>query len=414
MLSRELRAALSPKMLVALVMGFSSGLPLLLTISVLQAWMKEAGVDLATIGVMSLVGVPYTVKFLWAPVFDRFTPPFLGRRRGWLLLSQSALMLSIAGLGMGDPRNHPWVLALSAFMVTFFSASQDIVVDAYRREDLTDVQLGLGSSLYMNGYRAGMLLASGGGLILADHMPFSTVYLIMAACLLPGILTTILCREPPIGEAVPVTLRSAVFDPFLDYFTRKDAWWILAFIFFYKLGDQMALCMTTPFYLDMGFSNTQIGAVVKIFGFWPIVFGGVAGGVMILRMGIALSLWVFGWIQAASILGFVLLAQVGYSIPLLAAVVTFENLGVGMGSAAFMAYMASITNRQFTATQYALLSSLMGLPRVLAAAPTGWMAQHLGWKGFFLCCAALAVPGMLLLFKCAPWPRRAAIHPITR
>ena len=208
-------------MLVALFMGFSCGLPLLLTITVLQAWMMEEGVDLTAIGLMALVGLPYTVKFLWAPVVDRFTLSFLGRRRGWMLIAQVGLCLSIVWMAIGDPVNHPWMLALSAFMVTFFSASQDIVVDAYRREDLADEELGLGSSLYMGGYRAGMLVASGGGLILADHMSFSSVYLVMAACIVPGMLTTLFSKEPDVTEMPPESMRSAVFDPLLDYFRRK-------------------------------------------------------------------------------------------------------------------------------------------------------------------------------------------------
>jgi len=257
----------SGRMLVTLLMGFSCGLPLLLTITVLQAWMKEEGMDLTAIGMMALVGLPYTVKFLWAPFLDRFTLPFLGRRRGWLLVSQAALMLSISGLGFTDPGKSPWVVAFAAFLVTFFSASQDIVVDAYRREDLPDEELGLGSSLYVNGYRVGMLLASGGGLIMADQMPFSSVYLIMAACMLPGVLTTLLAPEPEITTGTPKTLREAVFIPLIEYFSRKEAVWILAFILFYKLGDTMASAITIPFYLEIGFSKTQIGAVVKLFGF---------------------------------------------------------------------------------------------------------------------------------------------------
>lgn len=393
-------------MLVALVMGFSSGLPLLLTITLLQAWMTEAEVDLTAIGFMSLVGLPYTVKFLWAPVLDRFTPPFLGRRRGWLLITQILLTLSIIWLGFNDPKLNPWLLSLSALLVAFFSASQDTVVDAYRREDLADEELGLGSALYMNGYRAAMLLASGGGLILADNMSYRGVYLIMAACMLPGIVTSLLAREPDVDQAPPKSMRSAIFDPFFDFFKRKEALWVLAFLFFYKVGDQMALTMTTPFYLMIGFTKTQIGVIVKFVGFWPIIFGGLAGGVIMLRLGIARSLWVFGFLQAISILGFALLAKVGNSIPLLAGVVALENLGVGMGTAAFLAYMASITNKKFTATQYALLSSFMGAPRVFASSITGFLAKHLGWVGFFLFCAVMAVPGILLLFKIAPWSKK--------
>ena len=395
-------------MLVALLMGFACGLPLLLTITVLQAWMKEQGVDLTVIGMISLVGLPYTLKFLWAPVLDRFTLPFLGRRRGWLLVAQVALMFSISGLGFTDPGKNPWMMAFAAFLVTFFSASQDIVVDAYRREDLPDKELGLGSSLYVNGYRVGMLLASGGGLIMADHMPFFMVYQIMAACLLPGVVTTLLAPEPIIYEGTPETLREAVFDPLIEYFSRRGALWILAFILFYKIGDTMASAMTIPFYLDIGFSKTQIGTVVKLFGFWATVAGTLIGGVIMLRLEINRSLWIFGFLQAASTAGFAVLARVGNSLPLLSTVIAFENLSSGMGTAAFIAFMASITHKKFTATQYALLSSLMGIPRVMASAPTGFFAKNMGWESFFISCTLIAAPGMLLLFKFAPWnPKKA-------
>ena len=390
-------------MLVAFVMGFSCGLPLLLTISVLQAWMKDEGVDLTIIGMMALVGLPYTLKFLWAPFLDRFTLPFLGRRRGWMLVAQIALTVSIASLGQSDPVQNPWLLAFAAFLVTFFSASQDIVVDAYRREDLSDEELGLGSSLYINGYRLGMLLASGGGLIMADHMDFSMVYLILAGCMLPGLITTLLTPEPETPAGTPRTMREAVIDPLVEYFSRKGALWILAFVLLYKVGDTMASAMTTPFYLDIGFSKSEIGAVVKLFGFWATIAGGLAGGIMMLRLGINRSLWVFGFLQAASTAGFALLANVGYSVPLLSAVIAFENLSSGMGTAAYAAFMASITNKKFTATQYALLTSLMGIPRVLASAPTGFLAKNVGWEAFFVFCALIAIPGMLLLFKFAPW-----------
>ena len=396
-------------MLVALLMGFSCGLPLLLTITVLQAWMKEEGVDLTVIGLMALVGLPYTIKFLWAPVLDRFTLPFLGRRRGWLLIAQIALAFSIAGLGLTDPRNNPWIVALAAFLVTFFSASQDIVVDAYRREDLSDEELGLGSSLYINGYRVGMLLASGGGLIMADHMPFSMVYVIMAACMLPGILTTLLAGEPEVLLGTPKTMKEAVFNPLIEYFSRNGALWILTFILMYKIGDTMASAMTTPFYLDIGFSKTEIGAVVKLFGFWATVIGSLIGGVIMLRFGINRSLWVFGFLQAISTAGFAVLAHIGYSISALSAVIAFENLSGGMGTAAYAAFMASITNKKFTATQYALLSSLMGVPRVFASAPTGFLAKHLGWVSFFIGCTLIAIPGMLLLLKFAPWKTKETV-----
>lgn len=369
--------------------------------------MKDEGVDLTVIGVMSLVGLPYALKFLWAPFLDRFTLPFLGRRLGWMLIAQIALTLSIAGLGQSDPTQNPWLLAFVAFLVTFFSASQDIVVDAYRREDLSDEELGLGSSLYINGYRVGMLLASGGGLIMADHMDFSMVYLILAGCMLPGLLTTLLTPEPETPAGTPRTMREAVVDPLVEYFSRKDALWILAFVLLYKVGDTMASAMTTPFYLDIGFSKSEIGAVVKLFGFWATIAGGLAGGLMMLRLGINRSLWVFGFLQAASTAGFALLANIGYSVAWLSAVIAFENLSSGMGTAAYAAFMASITNKKFTATQYALLTSLMGVPRVLASAPTGFLAKNIGWETFFISCTLVAIPGMLLLLKFAPWNSKA-------
>jgi len=396
-----LKTIFSRRMLVSFLMGFSSGLPLLLTITVLQAWMKAEGVDLTIIGFMSLVGLPYTVKFLWAPVMDRFTLPFLGRRRGWLLTAQAAMICSTILLGISDPKN-PWMIAVAAFLVTFFSASQDIVVDAYRREDLADNELGLGSSLYVNGYRVGMLLASGGGLIMADHMSFSAVYIIMAACMLAGVVTTLLTPEPVILIETPKSLKEAVFNPLTEYFSRQGAWLILAFILLYKIGDTMASAMTTPFYLDIGFSKTEIGTIVKLFGFWATIIGSLLGGVIMLGLGIYRSLWIFGFFQAISTAGFALLANIGYSVPALAGVITFENLSGGMGTAAYVAFMGSITNRKFTATQYALLSSLMGIPRVLASAPTGYFAKNLGWTNFFIICTLIAIPGMLLLFKLAP------------
>lgn len=386
------------RMLVALLMGFSCGLPLLLTLSVLQAWMKETGIDLTTIGLFSLVGLPYTLKFLWAPLFDRYRLPFFGRRRGWLLVAQLALMATLIWLGTSQPAVHPTMLALAALAVAFSSASQDIVVDAYRREDLPDRELGLGSSLYINGYRVGMLLASGGGLILADHIPFSMVYMIMALCLLPGVLTTLLTTEPRV-DSFPRTLKSAVVDPLAEYFKRDNALWILTFILMYKIGDTMAAAMTTPFYLDIGFSKTQIGAVVKLFGFWATVGGTVFGGIAMIRLGIIRSLWLFGILQALSTAGFAMLATIGPNVAALSAVIAFENLSGGMGTSAYAAYMASITDKRFTATQYALLTSLMGIPRVLASAPTGYLATRMGWPLFFILCTLIALPGLLLLLR---------------
>ena len=398
-----LRTILSRSMLVSFVMGFSSGLPLLLTMSVLQAWMKDENVDLTYIGLINLVQIPYTWKFIWAPLMDRFNVPLLGRRRGWLLVSQAALMLSIIGLGFSSPGKNIIITIIAAVIVAFFSATQDIVVDAYRREDLHDEELGLGSSLYMSGYRLGTMLAAGGGLILADHIPWAGVYSFMGVCMFVGIITTILTPEPEVAEGTPVTLREAVIDPFVEYFKRKEAIWMLAFFLLYKIGDNMATAITTPFYLDIGFTKTEIGTVVKIFGIWAIIAGAIAGGTIMVKLGINRCLWVFGFLQALSTACFALLARIGHNVAALSGVIAFENISAGMGTAAFLAFMASITDKRFTATQYALLTSLMAVPRVIASSPTGYLAKVMGWEAFFTGCALIAIPGMLLLLKFAPW-----------
>ncbi len=409
-----LKAIFNRRMLVCFLMGFSCGLPLLLIMGLAQAWMKDAGVDLGLIGLIALVQIPYTVKFLWAPVMDRFTPSFLGRRRGWLLMAQVLLLAAIAAMGLSNPGATPWLLVLTALMVAFFSASQDIVVDAYRREDLPDEELGLGSSLYVYGYRLGMLLAGGGGLILADHFSFPQVYLMMAGCMLLGIFTTLLTPEPATPEGKPLTIREAVVDPFREFFRRSGyawAFWVLAFILLYKVGDTMASAMTTPFYLDIGFTKTEIGAVVKVFGFWATLGGLALGGLTIVKLGINPCLWIFGFLQMVSTAGFAVLSQIGPSVPWLAGVIGFENLSSGMGTAVFVAFMAALTSKRFTATQYALLTSLMGVPRSLLSAPTGFMAESMGWFGFFMFCTLVALPGMLLLFKFAPLGRRGKTAP---
>ncbi|MGD9364053.1 MAG: AmpG family muropeptide MFS transporter [Desulfobacteraceae bacterium] len=398
-----IKVLFSRRMAVALIMGYAAGLPLELTSFVLKTWMREEGVDLAVIGLFALVGLPYTLKFLQAPLLDRFSLAAFGRRRGWMLIFQSSLMLSIFYLGRTNPAKAPWLVALAAFFVTLFSASQDIVIDAYRREDLADEELGLGSSLYIAGYRIGMLLAAGGGLILADHMPFAWVYALMAGCLLPGLITTLLTPEPPTPFGTPKTMKEAVIEPFVEYFSRSNAIWILAFILLYKIGDTMASSMTAPFYVDLQFTKTEVGALVKLVGFWAIISGGFIGGLLMLKLGINKSLWIFGVLQAVSTAGFAVLARMGHNISMLAVVIGFENLSSGMGTAAYAAFMASITNKKFTATQYALLTSLMGIPRVVASSGTGFMAQFMGWTGFFIFCTLIAVPGMLLLLKFAPW-----------
>ncbi len=391
-------AIFSGRMLLALVMGFASGLPLLLTGSVLQAWLKDSGVDLKAIGLFALVGLPYTLKFLWSPLFDRYALPLFGRRRGWLIVVQLALAGALFALSLVQPSPHALLpISAAALLVAFFSASQDIVIDAYRRETLEEAELGLGSALYVNGYRVGMLLAGGGGLILADWSSFHTMYRLMALFMALMVAVTLFAPEPPLPEGRPRTLMDAVFLPFRDYFTREGAWLALAFILFYKLGDTMASAMTIPFYLDLGYSKTEIGAVVKLFGFWATIAGGTLGGIWILRIGLNRALWLFGFGQMFSTFGFAVLATVPPSDAALATVVFVENLTAGLGTAAFVGFMAALTDKRFTATQYALLSSLMGVPRVLAAAPTGWLAASMGWVGFFTFCALIAIPGLVML-----------------
>ncbi len=401
-----LRAALQPRFLTAFSMGVASGLPLLVTITLMQAWAKDAGVRIEEIGLLSLVGLPYTLKFLWAPLFDRITLPFLGRRRGWLLVCQLTLMAAIVLMGQCRPERGGVFLVLfvlAAFAITFASASQDIVIDAFRREDLRDNELGLGSSCYIYGYRVGMLLVSGGGMILAEYAPWPVVFAAVAACLLPGLLTTLLVAEPRVDAPPPQSLRESVIEPFADYFRQADAWLILLFILLYKLGDNMAAALATPFYMDIGFSKAEIGAVVKLAGFWATLAGSFIGGLAMLRLGIHKSLWLFGLLQMVSTAGFALLARLGHSLPVLAGVVSFENLSAGMGTAAFVAFMAALTNKRFTATQYALLTSLMGVPRVVISAVTGYLAAAFGWFGFFLFCTIIALPGLALLLRFSRW-----------
>jgi PAT family beta-lactamase induction signal transducer AmpG len=412
--SSVLREFLTGRMLVAALMGFASGLPLLLTITLLQAWLTEAGVSLGEIGLFALIGIPYTVKFLWAPFMDRYVPPLLGRRRGWLFILQLLLAASILGLGQTDPHRNLTLVAVFSLLVALFSAMQDTVIDAYRRESLADDEQGLGASFYVWGYRVGMLIASGGGLILAQYRGFTMTYAVMALLMLPALATTLLAPEPTNHHPLPPNLQVAVVGPFVEFFTqRRNAVLILLFILLYKLGDTLATTMTTPFYLELGYSKADIGAVVKLFGFWATVLGGVAGGVSIMRIGQYRALWLFGLLQALSTAGFAWLVHTGPVLGWLAVVIAFENFTGGMGTAAFIGFMANLTHKEFTATQYALLTSLMGVPRTLLAASTGYMATSLGWVGFFITCALLAIPGLWLLTRFRGWLNEPTTDPST-
>ncbi len=397
------RRLFTKRMLIALLMGFSSGLPLLLTSTLLQAWLTRQGINLGLIGLFSLVGLPYTLEFVWAPVLDRFQLGVLGRRRGWLLATQLALVATIASMAFFDPNRDLLAIAALCLAIAFSSASQDTVINAYRRESLADDEQGFGASLYVNGYRAAMLAVSGGGLILVHFVGFHKVYLVMAALMGVGIVTTFIASEPRLTAPLPRGFRESVVEPFLSYLRRPDAVWVLVFILLYKVGDLVASNMTIPFYLKMGFSNLTIGVVVKAFGFWAIIGGGLLGGALILRIGMFRALFWFGLLQAFATASFALLTWTGPSIGWLAFVISAENLTLGMSTAAFVGFMALMTDRRFTATQYALLSSLMGVPRVILSAPSGYLALGLGWPLFFMVCALLAAPGLILLRRFRHW-----------
>ena len=395
-------------------LGFSSGLPLALTGSTLQAWMTAEKVDIRLIGLFSLVGLPYTLKVVWAPLMDRFPAPWLGRRRGWILTTQILLCASFVILGSLTPSHHLQIMCVLALLIAFWSASQDIVIDAYRAEVLPDADKGAGAAVSVVGYRLAMLTSGAMALILSDHVPWRTVYtamgLIMAVCA----LWTFLCPEPAGAEASPLrprTLKEAVWAPFVDYFARPGAVAMLAFIMVFKLSDALAGALTTPFLLDLGFTRTDVGTVNKAFGLASTIVGTLAGGAAVNRLGISRSLWVSAFLQAFSNLAFAGLATVGRNYSLMVGAVAVENLCGGMGTAAFLAFLMSLCNRRYTATQYALLSSFMAVSRVVAGAPTGYLAAALGWPGFYAVSVFGALPGILLLPRFAPWHHPSAAPP---
>jgi MFS transporter, PAT family, beta-lactamase induction signal transducer AmpG len=400
------------RMLICVFTGFSSGLPLYLLFNLVPAWLRSEHVDLKTIGLFALIQFPYTWKFLWSPLLDRYVVPLLGRRRGWMLLTQLGLLAVIASMGAFSPQSELRIIAYIATLLAFLSATQDIVLDAYRRELLADNELGMGSAVHVNAYRIAGLVPGSLSLILSDIMPWNMVFIVTALFMLPGVAMTLLVKEPH-RATPPKTLREAVVEPFHEFITRQglqSALLILAFLFFYKLGDSLCTALATPFYLDMGFSKTDIGLIAKNAGLWPAVIGGLLGGAWMLKIGINRALWLFGAVQLVSIFGFVWLAAMGHHSEItalertqLALVIGLEAFGVGVGTAAFVAYIARTTHPAYTATQFALFTSLAAVPRTFINATAGWLVETMGWSGFFLLCAALAVPGMLLLFKVAPW-----------
>ena len=406
-----LEALLNRRMLICVFTGFTSGLPLFLLFNTLPAWFTDNGLDLKVIGLFNLIQIPYTWKFLWSPFLDRYALP-LGRRRGWMLAAGAGVLLVIGLLGQYSPRDElPVVAGLSA-LLAFLSATLDIALDAYRRELLPEAELGLGNAVHVNAYKIAGLVPGALALFLADRMAWGEVFWIVAAFMVPGILLALLVEEPHLATP-PKSLRAAVVEPFKEFLGRQGwqgALLILAFIFFYKLGDSLCTSLATPFYMQMGFSKTNIGLIAKNVGLWSSVAGGLLGGLWMVRIGINRALWLFGLVQAGAILGFAWLAWLGPQASIgpaalgsLGTVIGLEAFGVGLGTAAFVAFIARATHPAYTATQFALFTSLAAVPRTFISSGAGWLVESLGWLSFFLLCFALAAPGLLLLLRVAPW-----------
>ena len=396
------------KLLIILFLGFLSGLPLLLSFGTLSAWLREAGVDRSTIGLFALVGLPYALKPIWAPLIDGLKLPFvtalLGRRRGWLIVSQVMLLFAIVNLAFSDPLNAPISMAVFAVLVAFFSASQDIVIDAYRIEILEEEQQGMGAAMVTYGYRAGMLMAGAGPLYLADYWSWTHAYLVMGLIIITGSLLVLFSPEPDEMESPTIHklglggwIYQFVVRPFLDFSSRPGWVLILLFIVTFKLGDAFLSVMTNPFYIDLGFSKSEIAEVTKLFGVLALGVGLFVGGIMIQKFGLLASLIITGVLQAVSNLAFAYQAASGNDLEVLVFTIAIENVTGGMGTAAFVAYLSSLTNTAFTATQYALLSAFMSLGRNLLSSPSGYVVDAVGWIEFFIISVVIAIPGLLLL-----------------
>lgn len=396
--SPYLRVFASRKMAVMLFLGFSSGLPLALTAGTLQAWMAVDGVDIKTIGLFALMGLPYTLKWVWAPAMDRFVPPFLGRRRGWMVITQGTLMLLVSLMASSSPANAPFALALIALSVAFASASQDIVVDAWRTDVLRGEERGAGVAVFVAGYRIGMIVSGALALVLSASLGWHGAYLFMALLFLVGIGASIIAPEPQDHITPPKTIGDAVTLPLDDFFSRSRAWQLLLLVVLYKLPDAYAGGMTTAFLIrGAGFSAPEVGLVNKGFGMAALVGGAMFAGGMMTRMGLYRALMTFGILQGASVLSFMWLAYAGKSMAIMIFAVGLENLTGGMGTAAFVALLMALCNKNYSATQYALLSSLASMGRVVITPTSGWVVHIFGWGEFFLISAALAIPGLLLL-----------------
>lgn len=406
-----IRDIFSKKMLVCLSLGFASGMPLFVVLTLLGAYLRTEGVNLKEIGLFSLIMFPYTWKFIWAPLVDRYDLLKIGRRRSWMIVSQALVFVSIFLLGQFSPNENLMLIAVVSVILSFSSATQDIVIDAYRREILTDRELGLGTSLFITTSRASSLIPGGLSLILAQFISWGEVFFITAAFMLPALVLSFFLKEPKQCNA-PRTLKQAVVEPFREFVQRKglkSMLLVILFVFCYKLGDSMATALATPFYIDLKYDLLTIGLVAKNAGLWSMIIGGIIGGIIMLKTGINKALWIFGFGQLITILGFVILARQGIgaqsapSVWLLAAVIIAECLGAGLGTSAFVAFLSAKTNKNYAATQFALLTSLSAVPRTFCNATTGYIVEFMGWENFFWFCTLLAIPGMLLLLKVAPY-----------
>ena len=401
----------SPRIAAVLLLGFASGLPLALTGSTLQAWLTVAGVDIMTIAWFSWIGIPYLLKFLWSPLMDRYVPPFLGRRRGWMLLTQLALVLGIAGMAFSSPAADLWLLGCLALWVAFMSASQDIVIDAYRADLLPAAERGMGAAVGVLGYRIAMLASGGLALILADQIGWRQTFFAMAALMGIGLATSLAAPEPALRGTPPRSLREAVVEPLKDLLLRPGALQLLALIALYKFGDALAGTLTTAFLIrGVGFSLTDVGTINKALGLASLLVGGLVGGLLLVKMSLTRALLLFGVLQAISNLSFAVLAWAGKSYPLLVFAVGFENLASGMGTAAFVAFLMALCRVRYSATQFALLSALAAVGRTYLAGPlSGVMVEAFGWPAFFVCTFVIALPGLALL-----WWQREQVRSLDR
>lgn len=387
------------RLLLMLPLGFASGLPLPLSSSTLQAWLTVENISILTIGWFALTGLPYTLKFLWAPLVDRFVPIPVGRRRAWMLLTQTLLALTLAGLSQLDPHNNLLMIAGFALMIAFLSATQDIAVDALRTDILKPEERGLGAALSVTGYRLAMLVGGAGALILGDHWGWSNTFLLMAGLMATSLIVTLATPEPETKHA-PRTLGEAVFGPLRAFFSRPEAWGLIALVILYKLGDAFAGSLTTAFLIrGAGFTPTDVGVVNKGFGLVATLVGALAGGLWLMRLGLYRSLMLFGILQAVTNLGFFALSIVGHNYLLMVLAVGLENLAGGMGTAAFVALLMGLCEIRYSATQFALLSSLASLGRVLLGPVAGGVVAWLDWPLFFVLTVLAALPGLWMLRK---------------